>query len=76
MDYCFHVFISVSFLAVHSFLPKILCRVTKNFGKRDFLTADYADGADKIFKTEGDEANEGSRAPAEKTLVVFLCYRL
>jgi hypothetical protein len=29
MDFCFHAFISVSFLAVYSFLPKILRRVTK-----------------------------------------------
>jgi hypothetical protein len=29
MDYCFHVLISVSFLAFTGVLPKISCRVTK-----------------------------------------------
>jgi hypothetical protein len=33
MDFCFHLFFSISFLAVHSFLPKNLRRVTKNFGR-------------------------------------------
>jgi len=51
------VFISVSFLAVHSFLPKILCRVTKKMAAMlRFLTTDCPDFTDQ-GSTEGNEAN-------------------
>jgi hypothetical protein len=56
----------------HLFLPKILRRVTEKVANRDFLTADYADAADEIFKQKETKGSEGPICiPDKKALFVF-----